>query len=301
MATSGSKDFDLAVDEYVEEAFERCGLQVRTGYDLKTAKRSLNLLFADWANRGLNRWTMKQETLNLANGVDVYPLGTLTISVANSANFSVAEIITGGTSTATASITSKPSATSLAITVPVGTFSVAETITGGTSGATTTVSSVVSFEDVQSSIDILSAVIRQNAGASNQSDTSISRIGRDSYLGLPSKKSTARPTQYYVDRQITPVIKLWAVPDSSTAYQLVYDRMVRIDDADGYTNNAEIPFRFYPCLSAGLSYYLAIKRAPERVQLLKAIYEEEFERAASEDRDRATLKLTPSTTYYNLV
>tara|TARA_A100001035_G_scaffold264918_1_gene246619 strand:- start:377 stop:1282 length:906 start_codon:yes stop_codon:yes gene_type:complete len=301
MATSGSKDFDLAVDEYVEEAFERCGLQVRTGYDLKTAKRSLNLLFADWANRGLNRWTMKQETLNLANGVDVYPLGTLTISVANSANFSVAEVITGGTSTATASITSKPSATSLAITVPVGTFSVAETITGGTSGATTTVSSAVSFEDVQSSIDILSAVIRQNAGASNQSDTSISRIGRDSYLGLPSKKSTARPTQYYVDRQITPVIKLWAVPDSSTAYQLVYDRMVRIDDADGYTNNAEIPFRFYPCLSAGLSYYLAIKRAPERVQLLKAIYEEEFERAASEDRDRATLKLTPSTTYYNLV
>ena len=233
MATSGSKDFDLAVDEYVEEAFERCGLQVRTGYDLKTAKRSLNLLFADWANRGLNRWTMKQETLNLANGVDVYPLGTLTISVANSANFSVAEVITGGTSTATASVTSKPSATSLAITVPVGTFSVAETITGGTSGATTTVSSVVSFEDVQSSIDILSAVIRQNAGASNQSDTSISRIGRDSYLGLPSKKSTARPTQYYVDRQITPVIKLWAVADSSTAYQLVYDRMVRIDDADG--------------------------------------------------------------------
>ena len=301
MATSGSKDFDLAVDEYVEEAFERCGLQVRTGYDLKTAKRSLNLLFADWANRGLNRWTMKQETISLANGIDTYPLGTLTISVANSANFSVAETITGGTSTATASITSKPSATSLAITVPVGTFSVAETITGGTSGATTTVSSVVSFEDVQASIDVLSAVIRQNAGTSTQSDISISRISRDSYLSLNSKRNSARPTQYYVDRQITPVIKLWSVPDSSTAYQLVYDRMVRIDDADGYANTAEVPFRFYPCLSAGLAYYLAIKKAPDRVQLLKAIYEEEFERAASEDRDRSTLSLTPSSTYYNLI
>ena len=301
MATSGSKDFDLAVDEYVEEAFERCGLQVRTGYDLRTAKRSLNLLFADWANRGLNRWTMKQETLNLANGVDIYPLGTLTITVGATANFSVAEVITGGTSGATANITSKPSGTSLAITVPVGTFSVGETITGGTSGATTTVSSLVDLQDVQASIDILSVVVRQNAGTSNQSDVTISRISRDSYLGLPSKRTTSRPTQYYIDRQITPVIKLWAIPDSSTAYQLVYDRMVRMDDADGYANTAEVPFRFYPCLSAGLAYYLAIKRAPERVQLLKAIYEEEFERAASEDRDRATLKLTPSTTYYNLL
>jgi|TARA_B100001564_G_C20651001_1_gene676832 hypothetical protein len=301
MATSGSKDFDLAVDEYVEEAFERCGLQVRTGYDLRTAKRSLNLMFADWANRGLNRWTMKQETLNLANGVDIYPLGTLTITVGATANFSVAEVITGGTSGATANITSKPSGTSLAITVPVGTFSVGETITGGTSGATTTVSSLVDLQDVQASIDILSVVVRQNAGTSNQSDVTISRISRDSYLGLPSKRTTSRPTQYYIDRQITPVIKLWAIPDSSTAYQLVYDRMVRMDDADGYANTAEVPFRFYPCLSAGLAYYLAIKRAPERVQLLKAIYEEEFERAASEDRDRATLKLTPSTTYYNLL
>ena len=266
MATSGSKDFDLAVDEYVEEAFERCGQQVRTGYDLKTAKRSLNLLFADWANRGLNRWTMKQETLNLANGVDIYPLGTLTITVGATASFTVAEVITGGTS-----------------------------------GATTTVSSLVDLQDVRASIDILSAVIRQNAGTSNQSDVSISRISRDSYLSLPSKRTTSRPTQYYVDRQITPVIKLWGIPDSSTAYQLVYDRLVRMDDAGAYTNGADVPFRFYPCLSAGLAYYLSIKRAPDRVQLLKAIYEEEFERAASEDRDRATLTLTPSTTYYNLI
>ena len=301
MAISNSKDFELNVDEYVEEAFERCGLQVRTGYDLRTAKRSLNLMFADWANRGLNRWTMRQETLNLATGIDTYPLGTLTLAVGATANFSVAEVITGGTSGATANITSKPSGTSLAITVPVGSFSVGETITGGTSGATTTVSSVVSFEDVQSSIDLLSAVVRQNAGTSNQSDISISRISRDSYISLNSKRSSSRPTQYYIDRQITPVIKLWAVPDSSTAYQLVYDRMVRMSDADGYTNSAEVPFRFYPCLSAGLAYYLAIKKAPDRVQLLKAIYEEEFERAAAEDRDRSTLSLTPSSTYYNLI
>ena len=300
MTTSSSKDFELDVADYIEESFERCGLEVRTGYDLKTARRSLNILFADWANRGLNRWTISQESLNLASGISEYPLGTLTLSVASSSSFSVGETITGGTSSATASITSVPSSTSLAITVPSGTFSSAETITGGTSSASTTSSGTVNFSDITSSIDILSAVVRQNDGTSNQTDTSITRVSRDTFLSISNKRSTSTPSQFYVDRQITPTLRLWPTPNSSSL-KLVFDRLTRIEDADADVNTVDVPFRFYPCLTAGLAYYLAMKKAPDRVKLLKAVYEEEFERAAAEDRDRSSLSLTPSSTYYQLI
>ena len=302
MATSSSRNFNLDVAEYVEEAFERCGLETRTGYDVETARRSLNLLFADWANRGLNRWTISQETLTLAQDISEYPLGTLTVSVGSvSGTFSAGETITGGTSAATASITSVVSASSLAITVPSGTFAASETITGGTSAATATVSSAVDFENVQSSIDILSAVIRTDSGTTSQSDISIGRISRDEFINIPSKRSSSRPSQFYVDRQVTPIVRLWPTPDSSTEYILVYDRLQRIQDADTFTDTLDVPFRFYPCLTAGLAYYLAMKRAPERVQLLKAVYEEEFERASAEDRDRASLSLVPSNNYYTMI
>ena len=300
MTTSSSKDFEFDVADYIAEAFERCGLEVRTGYDLKTARRSLNILFADWANRGLNRWTISQETLSLANGISEYPLGTLTLSVASSASFSVGETITGGTSSATASVTSVPSSTSLAITIPSGTFSSSETITGGTSSASTTSSGTVGFSDVTSSIDILSAVVRQNDGTSTQSDTSITRVSRDTFLSISNKRSTSTPSQFYVDRQIIPTLRLWPTPNSSSL-KLVFDRLTRIQDADADVNTVDVPFRFYPCLTAGLAYYIAMKKSPERVKLLKAVYEEEFERAAAEDRDRSSLSLTPSSTYYQLI
>ena len=300
MTTSSSKDFELDVADYIEEAFERCGLEVRTGYDLKTARRSLNILFADWANRGLNRWTISQEILSLANGISEYPLGTLTLSVASSASFSVGETITGGTSSATASVTSVPSSTSLAITIPSGTFTSSETITGGTSSASTTSSGTVGFSDVISSIDILSAVVRQNDGTSTQTDTSITRVSRDTFLSISNKRSTSTPSQFYVDRQIIPTLRLWPTPNSSSL-KLVFDRLTRIEDADADVNTVDVPFRFYPCLTAGLAYYIAMKKSPERVKLLKAVYEEEFERAAAEDRDRSSLSLTPSSTYYQLI
>jgi len=299
MAVSGSSDFELDVAEYVEEAFERCGLEVRTGYDLTSARRSLNLLFADWANRGLNRWTIEQATLPLASGIAIYPAGTLTMTVAASGSFSVAETITGGTSGATASITSIRSTTAIDITIPEGTFVAAETITGATSGATTTVSAAISLTTIQSTIDVLSAVIRTGTG-SGQTDVAISRISRDAYINIATKNSSSRPTQFYVDRLITPSIKLWPTPDNNT-YTLVYDKLTRIDDVDNPQNTVDVPFRFYPCLSAGLAYYISLKRAPQRTQILKAVYEEEFERAAAEDRDRASLSLTPSRDYYTFI
>ena len=163
MATSSSVSFELDVASYVEEAFERCGLEVRTGYDLKTAKRSLNLLLADWANRGLNQWTIEQTSITLASDIGNYPGGNLTMTVAASGSFTVGETITGGTSSATASITSLPSSTSIAITIPSGTFSNGETLTGGTSAATTTLSAAVDLTTVQKTIDVLSVVVTRGS------------------------------------------------------------------------------------------------------------------------------------------
>tara|TARA_R100000951_G_scaffold44849_1_gene38233 strand:- start:756 stop:1424 length:669 start_codon:yes stop_codon:yes gene_type:complete len=222
MTVSGSTDFELDVAEYIEEAFERCGIEVRTGYDLKTAKRSMNLMLADWANRGLNQWTIKQRTLTVNQSDGQYDLGT----------------------------------------------------------------------DV---IDVLSVVVRRSG-----TDYSIDRVSRDEFLAIPTKTTTGRTTQFFVDRQINPVLNLWPLPDNNTDV-LVYDCLTRIDDADNQTNTMDIPFRFYPCLSAGLAYYISLKKAPDRVQMLKAVYEEEMRRAIDEDRDRASFQITPSLRNYRIV
>tara|TARA_R100000664_G_scaffold22171_1_gene31608 strand:+ start:66 stop:734 length:669 start_codon:yes stop_codon:yes gene_type:complete len=221
MATSSSTDFELAVDDYIEEAFERCGLEIRTGYDLKTAKRSLNLMLAEWANRGLNQWTIVQRTQALTAGDSEYDLGT----------------------------------------------------------------------DV---IDVLSVVVRRSG-----TDFNMSRISRDTYLSIPNKTTTGRPTQYFLDRQITPNLKIWLTPENSTDV-IHYDALTRIQDADTMQNTLEVPFRFYPCLAAGLAYYISLKRAPDRIQLLKNVYEEEFDRAMAEDRDRSSFTIAPSLSYYRV-
>ena len=215
MATSGTTTFELNVTDYIEEAFERCGLEVRTGYDVQTAKRSLNLMLAEWANRGINQWTVEQTTQALTKGTANYSLGTNTI-------------------------------------------------------------------------DILSAVVRRDG-----TDFGLNRVSRDDYLNIPNKSTEARVSQFFVDRQIEPVLKVWPTPDNSTDV-VVFDRLIRMDDAGTAIN------RFYPCLAAGLSYYLAIKRAPDRIQLLKAVYEEEVERAMTEDRDRASFNVQPSLDYYRV-
>ena len=295
MAVSGSKDFEPNVAEYVEEAFERCGLEFRTGYDSATARRSLNFLFADWANRGLNRWTIEQVSQTLADGISEYPVGTITATVGASGSLSVGETITGGTSAVTASIITKPTSATVTLTVPSGTFTSGETITGGTSGASTTISASPSLVDTQATIDILSGVVRRSG-----SDLSVTRISRDDYLSIATKTTAGRPTQFYVNRQITPTVKVWPEPENSTDI-FIYDRLVRIDDADTAVDTVQVPFRFYPCLAAGLAYYIALKKSPERVQLLKGLYEEEFVRAAEEDRDKASLNLVPSYTFVSAV
>lgn len=219
MTTSGTKTFELNVDDYIEEAFERCGLELRTGYDLRSAKRSLNLLLAEWANRGLNQWTIQRTTVSLTQGTRDYELGADTI-------------------------------------------------------------------------DVLSAVVRRS-----DTDYALERVSRDADLNIPNKTTQGRPSQFYVDRLNNPVLKLWPTPENSTD-EIILDRLVRMDDAASQTNTLEMPFRFYPALAAGLAYYMSIKRSPQKTQLLKAVYEEEMERAMSEDRDRASLQITPYVGYY---
>jgi len=219
MAVSDSTNFELDVAEYIEEAFERCGLEVRTGYDLKSAKRSLNLMLAEWANRGLNQWTITQTTQALTSGTATYNLNT-------------------------------------------------------------------------NVIDILSVVVRRSS-----TDFSMERISRSTYLGIPTKSTTGRPNQFFLDRQITPVLKIWPTPENSTD-TIIFDALTRMDDADTFINTMDMPFRFFPCLAAGLAYYISIKRAPNRTQMLKAMYEEEFQRAMTEDRDRASFNVVPQYQYF---
>ena len=218
MTTSGSRDFNLNVAEAIEEAYERIGLEVRTGYDAKTARRSMNLMFAEWANRGLNLWTVATGTTTVTQGTAQYTLE----------------------------------------------------------------------EDV---VDILDMTLRRSG-----TDYEMDRISRSDYLDYPNKTNQGRPSQFYFDRQIAPVITLWQTPENSTD-QLVYYYVQRIEDVDTLTNTTGVPFRFYPCMVAGLAYYLAIKRAPERVQMMKSIYEEEFQRASNEDEAKVPLTLRPSIRY----
>jgi hypothetical protein len=140
-------------------------------------------------------------------------------------------------------------------------------------------------------VDVLEIVLRRS-----NTDFEVERISRGEYATLPNKTTQGRPSQFYFDRQILPVINLWAVPENSTD-QLVYYYVQRIEDADALVNTTDMPFRFYPCMVAGLAYYIAMKRAPERIQLLKSVYEEEFQRASDEDEDRVPLKLQPSMQY----
>ncbi len=221
MALSGTADFELDVAEYIEEAFERCGLEVRTGYDLKTAKRSLNLMLAEWANRGLNQWTIKQRSQAVTQGTGNYLIDA----------------------------------------------------------------------DV---IDVLSVVVRRD-----NTDYALDRYSREEFLTIPNKTTQGRPSQFFLDRQITPNLQLWPVPENNTDI-VFYDALTRMQDADTFINSSDMPFRFYPCLAAGLAYYIAIKRAPQRIQILKAAYEEEFERAMTEDRDRASFNVVPRYEYFRV-
>jgi hypothetical protein len=236
MTTSGTSAFNLDLNNLVEEAYERCGAELRTGYDLRTARRSFNLLTIEWANRGINLWTIEQGSIALTQGTISYDL-------------------------------------------PVDT------------------------------IDLLDSVVRTETGV-NQTDINITRISASTYLTIPNKNAQGRPIQMWINRQSGatepttgvdyPTVNVWPTPDQDNFYTLIYYRLRRIQDAGNGVETPDIPFRFLPCLVAGLAYYLSLKipGALERAGMLKQVYDEQWEFAADEDREKASLRLAPRQMFY---
>ncbi len=225
MTTSGTATFNLDLAEMVEEAFERCGSELRSGYDFRTARRSLNLLFADWANRGVNMWTIDSGSIPLVTGTSTYDL---------------------------------PSDT----------------------------------------VDLLEQVIRTGAGnVATQADLAITRISIPTYATIPNKLQQSRPIQVVINRKAaTPSITVWPVPDPSQQYTFVYWRLRRVQDAGSGVNTMDVPFRFVPALVAGLSYYLSMKLpavSQDRMMALKLQYDEAWDLASTEDREKASDRFVP--------
>jgi hypothetical protein len=243
--TTDTNTFNPNLNEVFEEAFERCGLELRTGYDFRTIRRSLNFMLSEWANRGVNLWTIEQGSINLVQGTTTYDLPADTV-------------------------------------------------------------------------DLIEQVIRTNSGdASNQTDLNITRISVSTYSTIPNKLTQGRPIQVWVNRQsgqksgseaataTNPQINVWPAPDQGTSaqpyYVFYYWRMRRIYDAGDGTNVVDIPFRFLNCMTAGLAYMMAVKRPevePMRVQALKLMYDEAWELAAGEDREKAADRFVPRQSFF---
>jgi hypothetical protein len=246
MTTSGTTSFNLDLNELFEEAFERCGAEMRTGYDFRTARRSLNLLTIEWANKGINLWTLEQGSIDMNQGQITYEL-------------------------------------------PIDT------------------------------IDLFDHVIRTQTGQA-QTDININRISADTYLTIPNKNAQGRPIQVWINRQsgatyplatapegtnpVTgidhPTINVWPAPDQNDYYTFVYFRLRRLQDAGSGTTTQDIPFRMLPPLVAGLAYYMSLKipGALDRSPMLKAMYDESWQQAADEDREKAPLRLAPRQMFY---
>ena len=234
--TSGTATFEkgFSISDIVEEAYERLGIQGVSGYQLKSARRSLNILFQEWANRGLHYWEVANNNITL---------------VADQAEYTMFRSTADGTSSTTA---------------------------------------------VYGVDDVLEAAYRNS-----NVDTPLTKINRSQYQALSNKTSTGTPSQYFVQRFIDKItITLYLTPGSSEAGKFLnYYYVKRIQDAGDYTNDADVPYRFVPCMTAGLAYYLAIKNAPDRVQMLKMLYEDELQRALAEDGSSSSTFITPKTYY----
>ena len=300
MAISGAATFNLDLTELVEEAFERAGSEMRTGYDLRTARRSLNLLFADWANRGINMWTFEQGTVNLVPGQNNYPLPSDTVDLLEHV------IRTGAGSSSTQSdLTITRISVSTYATIPNKLQQARpiqvwiQRLNGQTSAVGTTLSTTITSTDT--TIVVASAVGLPATGFIQIGTETIGYgyiTGSTLYNCTRGQNNTTAASHtagasVYV--QNLPSITVWPTPDNSTTYQFVYWRMRRIDDAGGGVNTMDVPFRFLPCMVAGLAYYLALKvpNGAQRLEILKSQYDEAWELASTEDREKAADRFVP--------
>jgi len=300
MAISGTAAFNLDLTEVVEEAFERAGSEMRTGYDLRTARRSLNLLFADWANRGVNMWTFDQGTINLVSGQNTYALPTDTVDLlehvirtgANSASTQADLTITRISVSTYATIPNK-----LQQARPIQVW--IQRLDGATSAIGTTLSTTITSTDttisIASSVGLPATgfllIESETVGYGYISGNTLYNCTR----GQNNTTAAAHTAGVSVYVQNLPAVTLWPTPDNSQTYQFVYWRLRRIDDAGNGVNNMDVPFRFLPCMVAGLAYYLALKvpNGAERLPILKQQYDEAWELASSEDREKAAIRFVP--------
>jgi hypothetical protein len=240
VATSGTTVFEnsFSIDEVIEEAYERIGYQLASGYDLKSARRSLNIMFQEWANRGLHYWEVANNSITLVDGQATYTMYRSTDD---------------GTSDATA---------------------------------------------IYGVDDILEAAYRNSSSV----DFPLTKINRSEYQALSNKTDEGTPTQYFVQRFIDKVtITLYLTPGSTEAGNTInYYYVKRIQDAGAYTNVSDVPYRFVPCMVSGLAYYLSQKKAPQRTAELKLLYEDELQRALTEDGSSSSSYITPKTYYPNV-
>jgi hypothetical protein len=300
MATSGTSAFNLDLTEIVEEAFERAGSELRSGYDLRTARRSLNLMFADWANRGINMWTFEQCTINLVAGQATYALPVDTVDLLEHV------IRTGAGNVSTqADLTISRISVSTYATIP-NKLSQARPIQvwfqrldGERSAVGTTLASTITATDT--TITVASTVglgttgfVLIDAETINYGSVSGNQLLYCS-RGQANTTAAAHTSGASVYPQNLPSVTVWPVPDTTADYQFVYYRMRRINDAGGGVNTMDVPFRFLPCMVAGLAYQLAMKipGGADRLPILKAQYDEAWQLAADEDRETAPIRFVP--------
>ena len=310
--TSGSSSFNLQLDELVEEAFERAGSELRTGYDLRTARRSLNIMFADWANRGINMWTMEQGEIVLTPGQNTYALPDDTVDliehvIRTQANVAATQADLTITRISVSTYATIPNKIQQArpIQVWVQRFNGQNSPVSATLTTTiTSTSTEIVLNDVRGLpatgfIKIDDEVI--NYGYITQNTNANSGTLYNCFRGQQDTIAVAHTAAAAVYWAQVPAVTVWPTPDSAQQYTFVYWRLRRTQDAGGGVNVMDVPFRFIPCLAAGLAYYLALKIAggAERLPVLKQQYDEAWELAAAEDREKASVRFVPRQQYIN--
>ena len=298
--TSGTTGFNLDLTELVEEAFERVGSEMRTGYDLKTARRSLNLLFADWANRGVNMWTFEQGTINLVPGQNTYALPNDTVDLlehvirtqanqtANQADLTITRI-------SVSTYATLPNKLQQARPIQVW----VQRMDGQTSVTGALLAGNITATDTTITLD---TVVGLPATGFIKIDNEFIQYGYidgnslySCFRGQNNSTAASHTTGAAVYWAKLPAVTVWPTPDNSQAYQFVYWRMRRVQDAGGGVNVMDVPFRFVPCMTAGLAYYLALKVPSgfNRLDVLKMQYDEAWANAAQEDQEKAAVRFVP--------
>ena len=313
MTTSGTTAFNLDVNDLIEEAFERCGLELRSGYDFRTARRSLNLLTVEWANRGINLWTVEQGQITMNTGQAMYALPNNTIdlldqvirqntgSSSNQIDINISRIA----EPTYASIPNKLT-TGRPIQVWINRQSGQSNLTTATITANLTSSSTtINVSDVTQLpaagfIKLDNEIISYNT--LTQTSTSgvagtLTNLGRGQQNTIPASHTSGA----VITLTNPPCINVWPAPNAGGGYTFVYWRMRRVQDAGTGVTDQDIPFRFIPCMVAGLAYYISMKKPEvpqDRVLMLKQDYEQQFQLAADEDREKAAWRVVPRTTFY---